>query len=101
MQRLHLFLLLTLLGAAFFVGVVLAPAMAFEVLTDAGGTGGTQFSDPDETPLLSSPRLGADGTAAATSLFGGGGQPGGTDIPSPQSDMPFWTYSGVPAQRLR
>ncbi len=80
-------------------------AMAFELETGAATVpGGTaQFGDPDETPLpapLSTPKLEVDGTAAmATSKFGNPADNSAL-IPTPGGDMPFWTYSGVPAQRF-
>jgi hypothetical protein len=110
MQRLALSAALmsaTLLAGA---GAVALPgqAMAFEVNTGAATVpgGAAQFGDPDETPLpapLPSARLEEDGTSVQMAPTGGSGNPAdnGAMIPSPQGDMPFWTYSGAPAQRFR
>ena len=100
MQRLALSLVL--MSAAFLSGVSLAVlperAQAFDVdnTTATNPDGTPRFSDPDEAAMPGPWQM----QMAPT---GGSGNPAdnGVMIPSPQGDMPFWTYSGAPAQRFR
>jgi hypothetical protein len=108
MQRLALNL--ALMGAALVAGAAWTglprTALAFDVETGATNPGGNAgFGDPDEAAMpapLSSPRLEVDGTAAMMgSTYGSNPADNAALIPTPTKDMPFWSFSGAPAQRFR
>jgi hypothetical protein len=99
MQRLALSL--ALLSAALLASVATAAlpdrALAFDIdtsgTTNADGT--PRFQDPDEKALPGTlqmqmtPMRDHSNPADNSAL-----------IPTPQGDMPFWTYSGAPAERF-
>lgn len=101
MQRLALSL--ALLSAALSASVAMAAlpgqALAFDIDTSGTATnadGTPRFQDPDETAppgnlqLQMTPMRDHSNPADNSAL-----------IPTPQGDMPFWTYSGAPAERFR
>jgi hypothetical protein len=101
MQRfaLSLALLSATLLASVTVAALPGRALAFDIdtsgTTNADGT--PRFQDPDEkttlpgTLQLQMTPMRDHGNPADNSAL----------IPTPQGDMPFWTYSGAPAQRFR
>jgi hypothetical protein len=92
---------LALLSATLLASVAMAAlpgrALAFDIdtsgTTNADGT--PRFQDPDEKALPGTlqmqmtPMRDHSNPADNSAL-----------IPAPQGDMPFWTYSGAPAQRF-